>query len=299
MDRKIIYLINPISGVKEKQNSIRIIEEATRSVGIDFEIMYTNPQGNYHFLKNKIEEELFTDVVICGGDGTINKVVKSLIDVDVKVGIIPLGSGNGLANAAKIPKKIEKALSVIFTGNASYIDSFYINDNFSCMLCGLGFDAKVAHDFAQQTTRGLSTYIRQTIKNFFTAQTYSFDITIRGKCFNTEAYFISIANSNQFGNDFTIAPRASLNDGLIDLVVVKKMSKIKMVFCVFKQIFTGKLYEYDEAMFMKKDILYFQSDKFIIKNFSSAPLHIDGEPEQTAPRFSVEVIEDAFKLIQP
>ncbi len=299
MNRKIIYLINPIAGVNDKGIHIKTIEHRTTQQGIPFQIIHTNAEGNYHFLKDKIDNENITDVVICGGDGTINKVVKSLIDVDVKVGILPMGSGNGLAFAAKIPKNINKALDVIFTGKASYIDSFFINDSFSCMLCGLGFDAQVAHDFSNQPDRGLLTYIKQTIKNFISAKTYQFDITIKGKCFTADAYFISIANSNQFGNRFTIAPRASLNDGLLDLVIVKKMRKLKFLLSVLKQISNGKINDHEDIAFLKRDIIYLQSDKFIIRNLSNAPLHIDGDPAETAKRFIIETIPDAFKLIQP
>lgn len=299
MQRKIIYFINPISGTLNKTASLQRIKERTEQENIPYEILHTNATGNYFFLKEKIDTENITDIVICGGDGTINKIANALLDVDVKVGIIPMGSGNGLALAAKIPKQIDKALDVIFTGKARYIDSFFINDSFSCMLCGLGFDAQVAHDFAKQPNRGLSTYIKQTFYNFLSAQPYTFEITDRGKSFDTDAYFISIANSNQFGNNFTIAPKASLSDGLLDIVVVKKMSKLRLLFTILKQIRKGEISEPGEKTFHDKDILYFQTDKLIIKNLHNAPLHIDGDPATTTSKFVFEVVTDAFKLIQP
>ena len=299
MQRKIIYFINPISGTTDKTPALKIIAARTRQQNIPFEILHTNPQGNYFFLKEKIENEAITDIVICGGDGTVSQVASSLIDQDINIGIIPMGSGNGLALAAKIPKEIHKALDVIFTGKGRYIDSFFINDVFSCMLCGLGFDAQVAHDFSKQSSRGLGTYIKKTIENFITANPYPFEIVNKGKSFATEAFFISIANSNQFGNRFTIAPQASLNDGLLDIVIVKKMSKMRMLLAVIKQIMAGKINEHDEKTFHKKDILYFQTSQLIIYNLATAPLHIDGEPTYTAKKLVVKIIPDAFKLIQP
>ena len=185
MARKIIYFINPVSGTKGKGSLIRLIEKKTSSQNIPFEILHTNAQGDYFFLKQKIEEENITDIVICGGDGTVSKIAGSLIDEAINIGIIPMGSGNGLALAAKIPTNPSKALDLIFNGKASYIDSFFINSTFSCMLCGLGFDAQVAHDFAVQGKRGLMTYIKQTIGNFFAAKPYSFDIVNQGKSFNS------------------------------------------------------------------------------------------------------------------
>jgi len=163
----------------------------------------------------------------------------------------------------------------------------------------LGFDAQVAHDFAKQPQRGLTTYIKQTILNFFAANPYSFDIVNKGKSFNTSAYFISIANSNQFGNQFTIAPKASLKDGLLDVVIVKKMSKLRMLWAILKQISTGQINEYNEKTFHKKDVLYFQTPRIIIHNLEGAPLHIDGDPAETSKKFSIEIIPQAFKLIQP
>jgi diacylglycerol kinase (ATP) len=299
MGRRILYFINPVSGTGRKDLLVKLIEEKTGSQNIPFEIAYTNAEGDYFYLKDKIEKEGITDIVICGGDGTVSQVASVLLEEAVNIGIIPMGSGNGLAFAAKIPKKIDKALDIVFYGKASYIDSFYINSRFSCMLCGLGFDAQVAHDFAKQQQRGLSTYIKQTIRNFFNADPYSFDIVNKGKSFNTSAYFISIANSNQFGNQFTIAPKASLSDGLLDVVVVKKMSKLRMLWAILKQISAGKINEYNEKTFHRRDVLYFQTPRIIIHNLEGAPLHIDGDPAETNKKFSIEIIPQAFKLIQP
>ncbi|MBC7887938.1 MAG: YegS/Rv2252/BmrU family lipid kinase [Ferruginibacter sp.] len=299
MTRKIIYFVNPISGTKGKEDLIKKIEEKTAFQNIPFEILPTNASGNYFFLKEKIREEHITDIIICGGDGTVSQVAGTLLDEDVNIGIIPMGSGNGLALSAKIPQDINKALDIIFTGKAAYIDSFFINDTFSCMLCGLGFDAQVAHDFARQPKRGLLTYMKQTFINFINVRPWSFEIINNGTSFTTPAYFISIANSNQFGNQFTIAPRASLNDGLLDIIVVKKMSKLRFLWAVVKQMRAGKIKDYDERTFHKKDVLYFQTSRLIIHNPDAAPLHIDGDPAKTSKKFTVEIIPDAFKLIQP
>lgn len=299
MQQKIVYFINPISGTKDKAAAIKIIENRTTLQNIPFEILHTNPEGNYYFLKEKIDKEQITDIVVCGGDGTISQVAACLIDEDVNIGIIPMGSGNGLAFAAKIPKDIDKALDIIFTGKAGYIDSFFINDIFSCMLCGLGFDAQVAHDFAKETSRGIGTYIKKTFENFIVAKPFAFEIISQGKSFAADAFFISIANSNQFGNKITIAPKASLNDGLLDIVLVKKMSKIRVVWAILKQILAGKVMEHNEKTFHKNDVLYFQTAQLIIHNMAMAPLHIDGDPAITANKFVIKIIPEAFKLIQP
>ena len=299
MHRKIVYFINPISGTGGKGLLLDIIKNKTAEKNIPFEILHTNAAGEYTYLKEKIAAENITDVIVCGGDGTVNQVASGLLGTAVNIGIIPMGSGNGLAFAAKIPKRIHKALECVFAGNAVFIDSFYINKKFSCMLCGLGFDAQVAHDLKKKKKRGLSTYIKQSTKNFFKARHYNFELILDGKALNSEAFFISIANSNQFGNNFTIAPQASLHDGLLDIVVVNKMSKLRMIWTILKQVRNGQVRLYEDKKYHKNDIHYFQAKKITIKNPELAPLHIDGDPATTSNIFEIEIIENAFKLLIP
>lgn len=298
MPRKFIYLINPISGTKDKDAVLELIKKRTLYEKIPFEVLATVADGNYGFLLNKIRQEAITDVIICGGDGTINKVTDAIKDSAVNIGIVPMGSGNGLALAAGIPANAGKALDIIFAGKAAFVDGFYINKQFSCMLCGLGFDAQVAHDFAKQSKRGLMTYVAQTIKNFFSARPYQFVVRIKDLEIKTDAFFISIANSNQFGNNVTIAPRASISDGLLDIVIVNKMSKLRLLYSLTRQITAGEITN-TRKQYRGKDIFYFQVKKLDIDNIENAPLHIDGDPAETASRFSVEIVEKAFKLLQP
>lgn len=298
-NRKIVYLVNPISGTKDKNGLIDTIEKLTSEKGLPFQICPTNAEGDYLFLKDLIEEHKITDVVICGGDGTINQVAAALQGDSVNIGIVPMGSGNGLAMAARIPKNTSKALEVIFNNKPSFIDSFYINGRFSCMLCGLGFDAQVAHNFAKQKQRGLKTYVKETWKHFFIARPYPFTIIDEDTEFSSTAYFISIANGNQFGNNFRIAPRASLHDGLLDIVVVNKMSKLRMLYSLIRQLRLGQVVPVAEKKFHSKDIHYFQSAKLSILNPESAPFHLDGDPCDTAKKFDIEVIPNAFRLLQP
>ena len=137
MNRKFIYFINPISGTSGKVLLLEIIKKKTAEKNIPFEIMHTNAAGEYEYLKEKIAAENITDIIVCGGDGTVNQIADALLGITVNIGIVPMGSGNGLAFAAKIPKRIHKALEVIFAGKAAFIDSFYINNKFSCMFAAL------------------------------------------------------------------------------------------------------------------------------------------------------------------
>src|SRR3981081_2096052 len=136
MQRKIIYIINPISGTRTKKSLQKLIEEKTREQKIPYFIFPSVADGNYDFLETIIKEEKITDVVIAGGDGTISQVVGNLMQNDLDFGFVPGVSGNGLACAAGISKRPEKALQIIFQGKSSLIDGFYVNRQFACMLCG-------------------------------------------------------------------------------------------------------------------------------------------------------------------
>jgi len=299
MSRKILFFINPISGTKSKLLLEKKIIKKCGDNNIAFEILFTSSDGNYEFLKDKIAKELITDIVICGGDGSLSPIISFLLKIEINIGILPLGSGNGLAKTAGIPKSLDKAFDIIFKGKASYVDAFLINDRVSCHVCGLGFDAKVAHEFSKKRTRGLSTYTKETFKNFFSAQTYFFSIEVEDSRFNVEAFLICIANSNQFGNNFKIAPQASLCDGLLDIVILKKTNKFRVVLSFVKQILAGKAGNINEKGARKKNLLYFQTNKIKITNPQLAPLHIDGDPAPTVKEFSIEIIPSAYRLLQP
>jgi diacylglycerol kinase (ATP) len=299
--RHIVYLINPISGTGGKKSLKSLISRLTEEQRIHFSMVDTHPTGDYHFLREKIKLEYVTDVVVVAGDGTVRQVAKALqgIPVPVSLGIIPRGSGNGLAFAAGIPKDPRKALEIIFANRYAPVDAFYVNEQFCCMLSGLGFDAQVAHDFARSGTRGLPTYIKISFRNFFAAKTYPFEVYINGQQFNTDAYFISIANSNQFGNHFTIAPEASLKDGMLDIVIVQQMSKWKLVGSILRQVRNGKAQRHYGLKDSEKDILYFQAKSLTIRNPRLAPLHIDGDPWPGNDTFTIQVIPKAIRLLQP
>ncbi len=299
MHRNLLFLINPISGTRNKNRLTEAITTETSKRNIPFQIIPTAIEGKYDFLEEKILEEKITDVIICGGDGSINHVASALIGINVNIGIIPMGSGNGLAFAAKIPFNIFKALDVIFNGKASPIDGFYVNDTFGCMLCGLGFDAHVAHEFLNQKKRGLFTYIKISLRHFFCSKSYPFKVEVNNNTFNADAFFISIANSNQYGNYVTIAPQAILNDGLLDVVIIKKRNKILTVISILKQIGLGKIQPCADLFKKDKGVYYFQTNHIIIQNPALAPLHIDGEPVETQHKIEIKILPNAFKLIQP
>lgn len=298
MSRKILFFINPVSGTKSKMDLEKKIIQKCESNNISFEILFTSKDGDYRFLHDKINNENITDIAIAGGDGSLSPIISSVLNVPVNIGIIPLGSGNGLAKTAGIPNSVDKAIDIIFAGKSKCTDVFFINTKLSVHVSGLGFDAKVAHDFSEGKTRGLNAYTKIAIKNFLSAKTYPFTIEADEKKINLNAFFISIANSNQFGNNFKVAPEASICDGLLDIVVLQKTNKPQAILSFAQQIISGRVRHFSKAE-LQKNILYFQTNKLKIENPGLAPLHIDGDPAETSKEFSIEILPSAYKLIQP
>jgi YegS/Rv2252/BmrU family lipid kinase len=299
MARHLLYIINPISGTRDKGALQQLIQTRTNAAGLKFSIEHSVASGDYSHLHPLIKEQGVTDIVIAGGDGTINRVIRHFKNYDLPFGILPMGSGNGLAFGARLPKDISKALDIVFGGKSEGTDAFEINGTFACMLCGLGLDAQVAHDFANDPNRGLSTYIKKSVHRFFTAKAYPFTILLGDEILQTEALFISIANSNQFGNNFTVAPRASLTDGLLDVVVVAKQTKLNLLWQTFRQVGGHNKLHVGKLAGAKASVLYFQTDALQIKNIGGAPLHIDGDAVQTAEALDVKILKKCFRLIYP
>ncbi|GAB4093635.1 diacylglycerol/lipid kinase family protein [Flaviaesturariibacter terrae] len=296
--RHLLLLINPISGAKGKAALPAMVEARCKAEGFRFSQYPSVADGDYSYLDPVFENEAVTDIVIAGGDGTINAAVNSLRKHGLPFGILPCGSGNGLAFSAGISAKHALALETVISGTPHPVDAFTINGNFACMLCGLGFDAQVAHDFAADPNRGLKTYIKKTVSNFFSAKAYPFLLTSGDRELDTQAFFISIANSNQFGNNVTIAPKASLSDGLLDIVVATRQTKLGLLLQTARQI-AGYNEVQNEVANDKAGIIYFQTDSIDIYNPAGAPLHIDGDPSETAEHFEIRVIKGAFLLHMP
>jgi YegS/Rv2252/BmrU family lipid kinase len=299
VQRSFVFIINPISGTRNKGLLQQQIKTFAEEGGFPYFMVPSAADGNYHFLKQQITENNITDVVIAGGDGTINGVLNSLRNEPVQFGLLPCGSGNGLAFTAGLSRNIDLSLQVIKRGKSEWTDAFLINNRFACMLCGLGFDAVVAHAFANDPRRGLNTYIRKSVQHFLTAKAYPFTLLFQNTMLQTEAYFISIANSNQFGNNVTIAPKASLTDGLLDVVIVTKQNKLALIWHTLRQVGGYNPVQEIKTVTKGASIIYLQTDAVTIQNPGMAPLHVDGDPGGTADTLNVQLLKGSFRLIYP
>jgi YegS/Rv2252/BmrU family lipid kinase len=299
VQRSFVFIINPISGTRNKGGLQQQIETFAKEAGFPYLIVPSVADGNYEFLKVPIAENNITDVVIAGGDGTINGVLNCLRTEPVQFGLLPCGSGNGLAFTAGLSRNLDQALQIIKAGRSEPTDAFLINNRFACMLCGLGFDAAVAHAFANDPRRGLNTYIRKSVQHFLSAKAYPFTLLFQNTMLQTEAFLISIANSNQFGNNVTIAPKASLTDGLLDIVIVTKQNKLALVWHTLRQMRGYNGVQEIKTVTEKAAVIYLQTDAVTIQNPSRAPLHVDGDPAGTAETLNVQLLKGSFRLIYP
>jgi diacylglycerol kinase family enzyme len=299
MHRHLLFIINPVAGTKSKDDLLHYIREKTTAAGFPFSFLFSTPSMKGSEILSECTKVKATDLVVCGGDGTVNIAARAIAGQELNLGIIPVGSGNGLARTAGIPMKPGAALKVVFNGHTAKTDAFLVNDSFSCMLTGLGLDAAVAESFAKSRKRGLFNYTTKSIVEFLKAATFPFTLNTGSLKIDSHAYFISIANSNQFGNNFTIAPKASLHDGLLDVVIVKKMWKVKMLYAIARQLNGGYNVFGNNSNPESEDILYLQTPSLTILNPSLAPMHIDGDPVAAPAFLNIRIIPDAFNLIVP
>lgn len=211
-------------------------------------------------------------IVACGGDGTINEVASCLVNTKILLGIIPIGSGNGLASSLNIPRNIYEAIKLIKTQKINMIDVGKLNNNYFFSNCGIGFDAQVIKTFENNTKRRLSGYLEaivKAIKNFNPLN--NVQIEINEQTFNLNPFLIFSSNSNEMGYHFSLTPNASLKDGLLDVLIIPHIN-------IFKIIFLGVLMLFNRPEYLK-EATFFQTRKLKISqpHESSFQTQVDGE----------------------
>lgn len=197
-----------------------------REKGCIVDHAYTQYPGHATELASKASADQFDLVVAIGGDGTANETAQGLIDTNTTFGIIPIGSGNGLALEAGISTNIRKACQTLLDGVTRNIDVCRINNQRFFCTSGIGFDAHIAYQMSIASTRGFWRYVRLSVMGSLFYKPMNVKIKIDGKPFDYKAFLITFANASQYGNNIFIAPGASMSDGLLDVVIVKPFSKI-------------------------------------------------------------------------
>ena len=281
----IAIIVNPISGRGNNKRNINLIKKKLSPVYNPYFAIseYTNHALE---LTRWFISEGFRIIVAVGGDGTINEVASALVGTNVTLGIIPTGSGNGLARHLTISPRLHKSLHVLNKGKIIQMDVGKINDNHFFCTCGFGYDARISKRFAKGKNRGFLRYAYWSIFELRHYKPKKFKLLIDGKAFNTNAFILTIANASQFGNNFIIAPKATIYDGLLDVVVLKPFPGRK-IFSLFYQFFTGTIdkSEYYES-FTAQKIQMVKDKKYLC--------HKDGEPLNMELPITIEI--QALKL---
>lgn len=287
--KKILFVINPISGGKKKTVFNKTVLEV-----LDLEKFHpsfqltTGPNHAYEIGLQAVAEK-YDAVVAVGGDGTINELGAALMGTGVPMGIIPEGSGNGLALYLGIPINETAALRRINRFDVQAVDAGIINDRPFFNVAGLGFDASVSDRFANDTQRGPIGYLRSVINVLANYKPSKYTLRIDGETLEREAFMISVANSPQFGNNAYIAPHASVNDGILDVCIVKKFPLYFLPMMVF--------HLFNRSVDQSEYVEIIPGKEIFIERKDSGPVHVDGEPLSMEGNLSVSVKPNSLKII--
>lgn len=277
---RLLLIINPISGSGAGAKIADRLHQAFEYEGFDTQVCLTAHAGHATELALEAVESGVVGVVACGGDGTINETARALCGTGVPLGILPLGSGNGLARHVGLPMDPLAAVPVIARRHVQQCDYGTANgEPFFCTF-GMGFDAAVSDRFAGAGQRGLKTYVRSALDEFVRYSPTTYTVTADGESITDRAYILAVCNACQYGNNTFIAPHASITDGYLDLVIIKAMPKPKLALTAL-DIMAGTL---DNS----RDVIVRRARHIVIDRPAPAPAHRDGEPFTTGTHVNVE-----------
>ena len=291
--KNIAFIINPVSGSKETQNAKRklpkLIMQTLDATQWLPNIVFTEHAGHATELANQYARMGFDAVVAVGGDGTVNEVARGLKGTHTALGIIPMGSGNGFARHLNISIKPQKALEMINHSEPILVDYGLANGRLFVSTCGTGFDALIADHFAGSNKRGFSTYLRNIIKDVFSYHPQTYHIVGDGWEVTHKAFLITFANANQWGYEAMIAPKASIQDGKMDIMMMSSNAILGGASLALR-LFAGSI---DDSHFMDtiraKDVTLIREE--------AAPFHIDGDPVEMEKDIHIRIVPDGLKVL--
>ena len=288
--QKFLFIVNPNSGIGKYKKLEKLLSKEVDVDKFQYNIVYTEFAGHAKEIAKKSSNN-YDVIVAVGGDGSINEAAQGLIEGNAALGIIPVGSGNGLARSLKIPLSIKKAIQTLFTANQRKIDIVRINDEYFFNVGGIGFDASIGHLFDNTDKRGFLTYLKIVFKAYFSYQSGNYDLIIDGNRRKIHAFLISFANSNQWGNNFYISPLSKIEDGKFEVCVLKPFSLFYAPIIAFA-LFSKTIHKLSKADF-------YSAKTVVVKNSEKLQFHIDGEPKTTTSDLKIEVIPRALNVITP
>ncbi len=269
MTRKVLFIVNPNAGKKISDKIVENIKKHFPS-SIDYLIMIWKDRYHFEDILRSLKTDGYTDAVAVGGDGTVNQVAKSIIDLPISLGIVPIGSGNGLARSLGLSMNIEKAIQQIAEGKTEVIDYGIVNNTPFFCTSGVGFDAHIGHLFATSPKRGLKSYVKISIREYRKYKAKNYTINLNGQLLKRNAFLITVANAGQYGNDFYIAPQANMQDGLFHVAIVQPISLLSS-FGLLNKVLRRKAHT--SAL-----IETFTASELQIIRETEDTIHFDGEP---------------------
>ncbi len=288
MREKILFVINPVSGNKSKDYIPELIKQKFNVNEYDIKIITTRFAGEATQLVKQYVNKEYKKVVAIGGDGTVNEVASAIVETDAILGIIPLGSGNGLARHLKIPLKPQKALDLIKKGDYIKIDYGKINDRKFFCTTGIGFDAHIGHVFSKLEGRGFSNYIKATVSEFRRYQPKRYEISMNGTTIIRDAFLITFANASQYGNNAYIAPKANIQDGKLEVAIIRSFPLLTTP-GVGARLFLKNI---DKSVYLET----YQCKSIIVKRKAPDVIHFDGEPGEMGEVINVKVIPGGLNV---
>ena len=290
--KKTLVIINPISGTSSKKHIPDALKNKAGLERFDFDVRYTEYKGHASVLAKEAVDKRYDYVLAVGGDGTVNETAANLVHTDTALGIIPLGSGNGLARHLGISTHASKALDVFFEENVVNIDYCKANDAFFFCTFGMGLDAKVSEAFSKRKTRGLHTYVTGAITEYAKVKPETYIITPENEeSFSQKAFLITCANASQWGYNAYIAPAADIRDGLMDVVIL-------LPFPIYDaaplgiQLLTKHL---DRSNYIK----IIKTKQLVIEREKEGITHVDGEPVFMDKRIEIRIFGGGLKALVP
>ena len=279
--KHIVFVLNPISGTKSKEGIVKLIDQQLDSNKYDWRIVRTEYAGHAAVIASQSVSEGVDICVAIGGDGTVNEVARSLVQSQTALGIIPCGSGNGLARHLCLPMDPKGALEMINLGRVELFDYGIINRQPFFCTCGMGFDAFISLKFAEAGKRGMVTYVENVLKEGLKYQPDTYTIEDATGIHSHKAFLITCANAAQYGNNAYIAPGASMQDGLMDVIVMEPFTVVeapKLAMDLFAKTISSN-----------SRIKTFQARRLHIKRSQPGAVHFDGDPINMGTDIDVEL----------
>ncbi len=289
--KKISFIINPKSGTQNKEQILHLLDEKLDKTKYAKEVVYTKYAGHaVEIAAQKAKEGVYA-VVAIGGDGTINEIARSLVHTKTALGIIPCGSGNGLARHLQISMEPKKAIEIINEGIMDVIDYGKINDVPFFCTCGVGFDAFVSLKFAKAGRRGPLTYLEKTLLESLKYQPETYELETEDSTLKYKAFLIACGNASQYGNNAYIAPQATLTDGLLDVTILEPFTVLDVPALSF-QLF-------NKTIDQNSRIKTFRCQTLRIRRTKPGVVHFDGDPMMMGENIDVKVIKEGLQVIIP